>query len=69
MLILYLGSKSMEKRNIILILMGVSGAGKTTIGQALAEKNNWSFFDGDDFHPKANRLKMQNKIPLTDDRS
>lgn len=51
----------------IVILMGVSGAGKTTIGQILAKDLNWRFYDGDDFHPKANLEKMSKRIPLTDE--
>jgi gluconokinase len=52
---------------MILILMGVSGAGKTTIGEMLARDLDWSFYDGDDFHPRANIAKMREGIPLTDD--
>ncbi len=50
-----------------LILMGVSGCGKTSVGEQLSEKLNWPFFDGDDFHPKANVDKMAAGIPLDDD--
>ena len=50
----------------VVILMGVSGSGKTTIGQLLAKELNWRFYDGDDFHPKANVAKMSRGIPLTD---
>ncbi len=46
--------------------MGVSGSGKTTIGQALAERLGWPFYDGDDFHPPANIDKMARGIPLDD---
>lgn len=51
---------------MIIIVMGVSGAGKSTIGQMLATKLSWEFFDADDFHPLANIEKMRQGIPLTD---
>lgn len=47
--------------------MGVSGSGKTTIGQKLAETIGLPFFDGDDFHPPANKTKMKAGIPLSDE--
>lgn len=46
--------------------MGVSGSGKTTVGEALAQKLGWDFFDADDFHPPENITKMINGIPLSD---
>jgi gluconokinase len=52
---------------MIIILMGVSGSGKTTIGRLLAQGLSWPFSDGDDFHPQANIDKMKTGIPLTDD--
>lgn len=52
---------------MIIILMGVSGCGKTTIGKQLAQELNWPFYDGDDFHPRANVEKMRSGVPLTDD--
>lgn len=51
----------------VLIVMGVSGAGKTTIGALLAERLGWEFVDGDLFHPAANVEKMRSGIPLTDE--
>lgn len=51
----------------VLIIMGVSGCGKTTIGKLLAAKLKLPFYDGDDFHPKANVAKMKNNISLDDD--
>jgi gluconokinase len=51
---------------MIVILMGVSGSGKTTIGKRLAEGLGWVFFEGDDFHPQANITKMAKGIPLSD---
>jgi len=46
--------------------MGVSGSGKTTVGQALAKQLDWDFFDADDFHPPENIAKMTEGIPLDD---
>ncbi len=51
---------------MVVILMGVTGAGKTTVGRALAEQLQWKFVDGDDYHSTANVAKMQAGIPLTD---
>ena len=51
---------------MIVILMGVSGVGKTTIGQVLSEKLGWPFFDADEFHSPASIEKMRNGIPLED---
>jgi gluconokinase len=50
-----------------LVVMGVSGSGKTTIGQAVAHRLGWVFAEGDDFHPASNVAKMHHGIPLTDD--
>lgn len=47
--------------------MGVSGAGKSTIGNLLSQELTIPFFDGDDFHPPENIEKMTREIPLTDD--
>ncbi len=52
---------------MVIILMGVSGAGKTTIGRALADELHWTFAEGDDFHSAANVAKMHAGIPLTDE--
>ena len=46
--------------------MGVSGCGKSFIGQRLADKNNFTFADGDDYHSEQNKLKMAKGIPLDD---
>jgi gluconokinase len=49
------------------VIMGVSGCGKSTVGQALAEAINCPFYDGDDFHPPENVAKMASGTPLNDD--
>ena len=51
---------------MIVILMGVSGVGKTTIGGLLAARTGWKFEDADDYHSEENRRKMASRIPLTD---
>jgi gluconokinase len=50
----------------ILVLMGVAGCGKTTVGRLLAQRLGASFFDGDEFHPPANIAKMASGQALTD---
>ena len=52
---------------MILIAMGVSGCGKTTIGEMLAKKLNCDFADADSFHSQANKDKMHKGIPLDDE--
>ncbi|RDU94770.1 gluconokinase [Trinickia dinghuensis] len=52
---------------MILIVMGVSGAGKTRIGELIAERLGCSFVDGDEFHSAANKEKMAQGVALTDD--
>lgn len=52
--------------SMVVVLMGVSGSGKSTIGKMLAAKLGWTFIEGDDFHPSANVEKMHAGIPLTD---
>ena len=51
---------------MVILLMGVAGAGKTTVGRALADQLHWQFADADDFHCTANVAKMSTGIPLTD---
>jgi gluconokinase len=51
---------------VIVIIMGTTGAGKTTVGTMLATQLNWQFADADTFHPPANIEKMSHGIPLTD---
>jgi len=52
---------------MIVVLMGVSGSGKTTVGQALAAKLGWRFLEADELHPQANIAKMASGVPLTDE--
>lgn len=52
---------------MIIIIMGVSGAGKTTIGKALSEVIHGLFIDADDYHPQANKEKMKQGMALTDE--
>jgi gluconokinase len=52
---------------VIVIIFGVSGAGKTTVGKLLARELGWRFIEADDFHPAANIEKMRNGHPLTDE--
>jgi len=51
---------------VIVVVCGVAGVGKTTVGQVLAEELGWDFHDADDFHPTGNVDKMSRGIPLTD---
>lgn len=53
--------------NTVYIVMGVSGSGKTTVGQLLAEHRSLPFHDADDFHSEANIAKMRGGTPLTDE--
>jgi gluconokinase len=50
----------------VFVVMGVSGCGKSTVGQALAQRLDCPFYDGDDFHPVENVAKMSQGIPLND---
>jgi gluconokinase len=56
-----------ERYLMVVIVMGVAGSGKTTVGQLLAQSLGWEFHDADDLHPRSNREKMHNGIALTDD--
>lgn len=46
--------------------MGVAGSGKSTVGRILAHELGWPFYEGDDFHPRANIAKMRSAVALTD---
>ena len=52
---------------MIVVVMGVTGCGKTTVGAALAQRMGWRFLDADDFHPPANVAKMAAGTPLADE--
>jgi gluconokinase len=52
---------------MILLVMGVTGSGKTTVGKLLAQRLGWLFLDADDFHPAENIAKMKRGIPLRDE--
>ena len=51
---------------MLILVMGVTGSGKTTVGKLLAQRLNFAFLDADDFHSTANREKMHRGIPLSD---
>lgn len=56
-----------DARIAVIVLTGVSGSGKSTIGSALSETLGWPYSEADDFHPQANIDKMSKGIPLTDE--
>ena len=51
---------------MIIVLMGVTGSGKTTVGKLLAAELAWNYYDADDFHSPANVEKMKHGVPLDD---
>ena len=51
---------------MIVVVFGVAGSGKSTVGRATAESLGWAFFDGDDFHSAANTARMRAGVPLGD---
>ena len=52
---------------IVLVVMGVSGTGKSTVAEVLARHLGWTMEEGDDLHPAANVAKMEQGVPLTDE--
>jgi gluconokinase len=60
-LVTYIGDLQM-----VILVMGIEGSGKTTVGKLLAERLHWEFADADDFHSAANKEKMKQGIALTD---
>ncbi|HWE16633.1 MAG TPA: gluconokinase [Hyphomicrobiaceae bacterium] len=55
-----------DKAPLVIVLMGVSGCGKSTVGAELSRRLGWPFRDADSFHPPANIAKMSRGTPLTD---
>ena len=51
---------------MVILIMGVEGSGKTTVGKLLAQELGWRFIDADDFHSASNKEKMSHSIPLDD---
>ena len=64
---LHLPNLKVIEMNKLIVVMGVSGSGKTTIGRLLAEALGRPFFDADDYHPTENIEKMNSGTPLTDE--
>jgi carbohydrate kinase (thermoresistant glucokinase family) len=60
-------SKPNADRFAVLVIMGVSGCGKSTIAKILSRELGWDYRDGDEFHPKSNVEKMHSGTPLTDE--
>ncbi|MED6196872.1 hypothetical protein PIB30_051348 [Stylosanthes scabra] len=56
-----------KNKGEVIVIMGVSGAGKTTIGQMLGREMKYKYLDADDFHSESNKEKMHMGIPLTDE--
>jgi len=59
--------KRVGNEGLIIVVMGVAGAGKSTLGKVLADALDWPFIEGDDFHPAANVAKMARGEALDDD--
>ncbi|XP_052791450.1 probable gluconokinase isoform X1 [Mya arenaria] len=61
------GQGSDKAKEMLIVLMGVCGCGKTTVGEAVADSTGWGYWDADDFHPESNKSKMKNSLPLNDE--
>jgi gluconokinase len=61
-----MGGETRAMAATVLLVMGVAGAGKSTLGRMLAERLGWAFLEADDLHPPANVAKMRAGTPLTD---
>ena len=60
-------AEALPPRPIALVIMGVSGSGKSTVGEKLAERLGWTMAEGDRLHPPENVEKMRQGVPLTDE--
>jgi gluconokinase len=62
-----MSASSSAKRKTVIVVMGVAGCGKSTVGRMLAQRLGWPFAEADDFHSAANVAKMAAGTPLTDE--
>jgi gluconokinase len=62
-----MSAESGEQRKTVVVVMGVAGSGKSTVGRMLADRLGWSFAEADDFHPADNVAKMTAGVPLDDE--
>ena len=59
-------SKCYDRTDVVIVITGVTGSGKTTIGKLLATELQWKFYEGDDFHPLVNIEKLRRGVALDD---
>src|ERR1051325_1460643 len=55
-----------QGKTMVIVLMGVSGSGKTTVGRLLSEEVGWKYSEADDYHSRANIEKRRRRVPLDD---